>query len=563
MKTCKEWIRKQLKAELTGKEFEVQTKGRNKADWLFENENKDAIIIEDKEVNDKSYEKAIIQVNNYGEQVYGKYRNIITIAVKELQNGDHKVAVFINGKLMEDHPQNKLNSLDWYWGLFDKKFDRDLLSKNIGNLNNEMHALGIADNVRASIAATMLVCINKHLELTESDDIDVIIDKVYKALYQYTKDENGEDLNKWKKIRTLYDRFKLDLQKEKSFLTSATLYRVWYLIKFDIFEYIKNAKTDGYDIMSLFFTTFSKAALSNDKGQYFTPDHISSLMIDLVDLNINSIVLDPTCGSGTFLAKCMDRMIKMAGNDEQKVLDIKQKQIFGIERDETVFGLATANMLLHKDGKSNVENSDCFDLLPKWKNKGINRVVMNPPYKEKKTDIVELKFLYETLETMATDGLAAIIIPTSCATGAKYSDYRFSLMEKHTLLAVMTCPPELFYPGASTNTCIMVWKAHNPHKGLTYLADWKNDGFIKKRLGKKNTVRVCDEKEWEEKRKLWLADYVSSSPKIGIRVSLNDKSSWLYESHLKIDFTSLTEKDFEKSVNEYLAFQISNKGEIK
>lgn len=563
MKTCKEWIRKQLKVDLTGKEFEVTTQGRNKADWLFENENHDAIIIEDKEVNDKSYEKAIIQVNNYGEQVYGKYRNIITIAVKELSNGDHKVAVFVNGKLLEDHPTNKLNSLEWYWSLFDKKFDRDLLSKNIGILNNEMHALGIADNVRASIAATLLVCINKHLELTESDDVTVIKDKVYKALYQYTKDENGEDLNKWKKIRTLYDRFNLDLQKEKSYLTAKTLYRVWYLIKFDIFEYIKNAKTDGYDVMSLFFTTFSKAALSNDKGQYFTPDHISSLMIDLINLNVNSIVLDPTCGSGTFLAKCMDKMIKMAGNDEQKIIDIKQKQIFGIEKDELVYGLATANMLLHKDGKSNVENDDCFTLLPKWNSKGINRVVMNPPYKEKKTDIPELKFLLETLNAMSNDGLAAIIVPTSCATGAKYSDYRYSLMNNHTLLAVMTCPPELFYPGASTNTCIMVWKAHQPHSGLTYLADWKNDGFIKRRLGKKNTVRVCEENEWNEKKKEWLDDYLSSSPKLGIRIELTVNDSWLYESHMKIDFTELTENDFKQSIDDYLAYQIANKGIIK
>lgn len=159
MKTCKEWIRNQLQTELTGKEFEVSTFGRNKADWLFVNDENDAIIIEDKESTDKSFEKAIIQVNNYGNQVYEKYNNIITIAVKELENGDHKVAVFIDGKRYEKHPQNKLNSLEWYWSLLQKDFDRELLAKNISILNNKMHELGIADNIRASIAATLLVCI--------------------------------------------------------------------------------------------------------------------------------------------------------------------------------------------------------------------------------------------------------------------------------------------------------------------------------------------------------------------------------------------------------------------
>lgn len=506
MKTCKEWIRNQLQTELTGKEFEVSTFGRNKADWLFVNDENDAIIIEDKESTDKSFEKAIIQVNNYGNQVYEKYNNIITIAVKELENGDHKVAVFIDGKRYEKHPQNKLNSLEWYWSLLQKDFDRELLAKNISILNNKMHELGIADNIRASIAATLLVCINKHLELTEMDDIETIKGKVKKHLLKYTIDKYGEDLNKWKKIRTLYDRFLLDLQKEKSYLTAQTLYQVWFNIKYNIYQYIKNVKTAGYDIMSQFFTTFSKAALSNDKGQYFTPDHISTLMIDLVELNVNSVVLDPTCGSGTFLAKCMDRMISLAENSEQKITEIQQKQIYGIEKDETVYGLAVANMLLHKDGKSNIENGDCFSLLSKMKSKNINRVVMNPPYKEKALDTEELKFLYETLEVMSKDGLAAIIVPTSCATGAKYAEYRYSLMQHHRLLAVFTCPPELFYPTA-TNTCIMLWKAHEPHNGLTYLADWKNDGFRKKRLGKKNTVRICNDFEWEATKSAWLYDY--------------------------------------------------------
>lgn len=563
MKTCKEWVRNQLNTQLTGKELEVLTSGKNKADWLFENDENDVVIIEDKEATDKSFEKAIIQVHKYGEQVYKKYNNIITIAVKELGNGDHKVAVFLNGKKIEKHPQNKLNSLDWYWSLLKKDFNREILSKNIALLNNKMHEMGIADNIRASIAATLLVCINKHMELSETDTIKTIKMKVEDCLQMYTVDADGTDLNKWAKIRTLYDRFLLDLQKEKSYLTAETLFNVWAIIKFDIYEYFKNAKPSGYDIMSLFFTTFSKAALSNDKGQYFTPDHISSLMIDLVNLNVNSIVLDPTCGSGTFLAKCMDRMITLAENDEQKIAAIKQSQIYGIEKDETVYGLAVANMLLHKDGKSNIENGDCFKILSKFKSKNINRVVMNPPYKEKPSDIEELRFLYETLEIMSTDGIAAIIIPTSCATGAKYADYRYSLMRRHTLLAVFTCPPELFYPTA-TNTCIMLWKAHEPHNGTTYLADWKTDGFRKKRLGKKNTVRICNDTDWEDTKNKWLNDFKQTEPELGIRIKLDDKMSWLYESHYEIDFKKLiTQSDFEKSVKDYLAFLISNDGEIK
>lgn len=567
-KTCKEWIRTQLKENLSGYEFEVKTKGRNKADWLFENEDRNAIIIEDKESTDTNIEKAIIQVHKYGEEVLEKYKNIITIAVKELSNGEHQVAVFVNGKRLEKHPKNDLNTLDWYWHLLEPKFDRDLLSKNISSLNNKMHKMKIADNIRASIASTFLVCINKHMELSESDDIETIKNKVYKSLQKYTVDESGQDLNKWQKIRSLYDRFSLDLQKEESYLNPLNLFEIWKMIKFEIYEYIKNAKTEGYDVMSLFFTTFSRAALSNDKGQYFTPDHISSLMCDLLNLNINSKVLDPTCGSGTFLAKCMDKMISLANENEKKIRDIKQNQIFGIEFDKVVYGLATANMLLHKDGKSNVENGDCFNILPKLGCKNIDRLIMNPPYSMSKknkddddsdADRPELDFLIESLNIMQTNGIATIIIPTSCALGTKWKEQRIALMNKHTLKAVMTCPNDLFYPTA-VNTCIMVWESHVPHHGKTYLANWKNDGFTKKRLGKKNTVRVSDPKEWNVRKNIWINNYKNGTE--GLLVDLTPEDSWLYESHMEIDYTKLQQRDFEKTVNDYLAFLISNKGKI-
>ena len=49
-----------------------------------------------------------------------------------------------------------------------------------------------------------------------------------------------------------------------------------------------------------------------------------------------------------------------------------------------------------------------------------------------------------------------------------------------------------------------------------------------------------------------------------MKVELNYTDSWLYESHYKIDFeTCLKESDFQKSINDYIAFLISNKGGIK
>ena len=45
----------------------------------------------------------------------------------------------------------------------------------------------------------------------------------------------------------------------------------------------------------------------NPYGQYFTPDHIASYMIDLSDAKSDSRILEPCCGEGVFLYKLMEK----------------------------------------------------------------------------------------------------------------------------------------------------------------------------------------------------------------------------------------------------------------
>ena len=53
------------------------------------------------------------------------------------------------------------------------------------------------------------------------------------------------------------------------------------------------------------------------------------------------------------------KFIKEAGgNSTDKAKEIKQNQLFGIEFDKEIYALACANMLIHKDGKTNLEQLD-------------------------------------------------------------------------------------------------------------------------------------------------------------------------------------------------------------
>lgn len=524
-------------------------------DWFFTKDD-NCVVIEDKEATDTNLDSAIKQLRNYCKELRNecKYKHIIGIAVKETSTGSHKVKVFIDDEEQEDHPIDVLNSLDYYFNLCNPEFDRQTLIQNINELNEWLYSLNINDNIRASLCCTLLITIAKGLELSNNDTISIIKNKVKEKLEEY---QEG-DLNKWKKLEFLYKRFCKDIDDKISTIKIEQIVEIHYFIKNKIFVFLKNDnKNQSYDIMSLFFTTFGKKALSNDLGQYFTPDHMSDLMTELLELNINSKVIDIACGSGTFLAKCMDKMIAKASGNEQKVKQIKQEQIFGIEKDPNVYGLAMANMILHKDGKSNIYNYDSFKFnFKELENKGINRLILNPPYSNK--EHAELSFLQLGLDKLQPGGIGVIIVPTSCALGTKFKQLREDLMSKHSLKAVFTTSRELFYP-VGTNTCVMVWEAYNPHNGKTYLMDWKNDTFIKRRFGKGDATMICEDYDhWNEVKKTWLNDYFNEQ-KLGIKKELTSNDSWLYESYIEIDYEKeLTEEDFIKTIRQYISFKVEN-----
>jgi type I restriction-modification system DNA methylase subunit len=233
----------------------------------------------------------------------------------------------------------------------------------------------------------------------------------------------------------------------------------------NIFHLVENS-TSGIDLLGIFYTEFVKYSNTdgNELGIVLTPHHIVDFMCKLVNVNKNSRVLDPTCGTGAFLVTAMSYMLKDAKNDKEIEKHIKQEQLYGIEKDEDVYDLAIINMIIRKDGKSNIKHANCFSEQEWIKNCRINTLLMNPPYslsKKKKngneTDesLCELNFLKNAMDYIEVNGFACIILPTSSAIGNKFPNTRELLFSKHTLLGVFSMPNDVFYPTA-VNTCVML-----------------------------------------------------------------------------------------------------------
>ena len=87
----------------------------------------------------------------------------------------------------------------------------------------------------------------------------------------------------------------------------------------EISDLINSDNWNGEDVMAIFFSETSIVIKKkSDSGQVFTPDHITSFMYRLIDVNQSDVILDAACGSGAFLVKSMCNMIKEAGGVNTK-----------------------------------------------------------------------------------------------------------------------------------------------------------------------------------------------------------------------------------------------------
>jgi len=234
---------------------------------------------------------------------------------------------------------------------------------------------------------------------------------------------------------------------------------------------------------------------------------------------------------------------------------IRKEQLYGIEFDDGLYTLAVANMIIRQDGKSNIYKGDCFnaEIVKEIKEKNINIGLMNPPYSQ--TDKCELEFVEQLLEMLAIGGTGVIVVPMSCAIGTKFKDVRERLFKKHTLKAVFSMPDDIFYP-TGTNPCVMVWEAHKPHDSSyeTFFGFCKNDGFVKrKKLG-----RIDYYGTWKGIEEQWLKLYRNRDVVDGLsaRQSVTHTDEWLCEAYMKTDYSRLSQEDFQKTVNDYLAYLV-------
>lgn len=296
-------------------------------------------------------------------------------------------------------------------------------------------------------------------------------------------------------------------------------------------------------------------------GIILTPKHVTELFCDLVDLKPSDHVFDPTCGTAGFLIAAMHNMLKQAP-DEQQQRDIRRNNLYGIELQDYMFTIATTNMILRGDGKSNLKNEDFLQQpATKLQTETMATVgMMNPPYSQgskKDPEQYEINFIKHLLDSVLPGGRVAVIVPQSTMVGKSKAEkqYKEAILKDHTLEGVITCNPNTFY-GVGTNPVIAVFTAHESHpanKQVKFI-DFRDDGYeVRPHVGLVATSRAKDRKQYL--LDVWH-DNVEAQTKFCVKSTVKSTDEWLHSFYYFNDEIP-TDSDFDKSVGNYLDFEFS------
>lgn len=529
--------------------------------------------------SDETIEIKVYYVYGSGEQSFKLLENVTTLDFLENKKTFDE---FYNSAILTDDEKHEIliNS-------------QTQLQKYAKSLNKLMHNHNITAPQRVLYVSGMLLSMQNVVDTQGHKIQDGLVPADLKGIQSDTKRDGVQIVNQIKEFLVARDipmdkqnlmlssfseiskaplrdkETKLDKEVSKLIDGNASSNKqIFTFIYHNIYLSI-DAMAGHLDIMGEMYSEFLKYALGDGKeiGIVLTPPYITKMMATILDINQNSKVMDLATGSAGFLISAMEIMIDDAENTYgkkttaalDKIHAIKSQQLLGIELNAEMFTLAATNMILRGDGSSNIQSANTFETpVELYEDFNANKLLLNPPFSY---DQNGMPFIAFGLDKMEKGGLGAIIIQDSAGSGKAVKTNQ-AMLKKHTLVASIKMPVDLFQPMAGVQTSIYIFEAHKPHdfEKTVQFIDFRNDGY-------KRTSRALQEIDEPAKR---YADIIKiykagKNAKIEASWDLNDVyvegfitksgADWNFDQHKTID-TKPTFDDFRKTVADYLAWEV-------
>ena len=501
--------------------------------YLPKDENSPSLILEVKAEKIPLDKRAVDEINKNCRIARTKYNRVMGI----LHNG-RQTRAFVNGKEVE--VPDELQKKEFYLKKFTQiPVDSPFIYTITKRINDSLHIdFGVRNLYHRMIfTAGALVAKRYGAQLFKGMSYSTMQNEIINTLSKSLLPSLQQNL-KLKSLTDVFIMIQMNLTDNQeaidNFISNISL----------ISSSINSDNWNGEDVMAIFFNEFNRYKKKSEHGQVFTPAHIAHFMYRLLECGKDDVFLDAACGSGTFLVSAMKLMIKEAGGeDTEKAMRIKQEQLFGIENDKEIFALACANMMIHKDGKTNLELLDSrFEEAGKWiRSKPITKVLKNPPFETKYGCMLIVK---NVLDNVRRGTKCAFILPDKKLEKVGLSK---EILKKHSLQKIIKLPENVFNEGVTTS--IFVFEAGIAQGGKEIFACYIEDDGLET---VKNQGRQDVRNRWSEKEDYWI--------NVIRKQTGDDTVQWIKPGeHLSYQMPEkpfeIHEEDFAKTVMDYLMYE--------
>lgn len=312
----------------------------------------------------------------------------------------------------------------------------------------------------------------------------------------------------------------------------------------------RNDDADDWDLMGETYEQFTHINLKRQQGQFFTNRLVVDMMVCMLDPQIGEHTLDPAGGSGGFATgifrylrrKVIQTTSSNSSARDRQLTTIKDS-VYLVEIASRLVKIAKCAMLLTGDGQSGMTRGnslDSYDNLDAWivarcckgKSNAPTVIATNPPFSGQKfepqisdrsilknftfghsfkkvgdeeyefsnkdTDILirqapELLFLERCLDWLKPGGRLGIVMPKGFLDNISYEAYRYWMLQRYILNAVVTLHKDTFQPDTGVRTCILF--ITKPKEGERISNDYKIFMAQSQRIGqdsKGNPVFILD-----------------------------------------------------------------------
>ncbi|MFV0370866.1 MAG: N-6 DNA methylase [Azonexus sp.] len=239
---------------------------------------------------------------------------------------------------------------------------------------------------------------------------------------------------------------------------------------------------------------------NSDGGQFFTPREVIRAMVHTVNPSLGQTVYDPCCGTGGFLAVAYEHIARKLGSAAAStdIEKLKHDTFFGREKENLVFPIALANLVLHGIDQPNLWHGNSltrratYGALFQHAPTQFDVILTNPPFGGKEGKDAQKNFAFETsatqvlfvqdiLSELAPGGTCAIVLDEGLlfrTNESAFVETKRKLLDECDLWAIVSLPGGVFSTaGAGVKTNLLFFtKGRKTERIWYYDLSWVKVG---------------------------------------------------------------------------------------